>query len=100
MKKTLLSLLFATLFFSASAKADTAYTGNSYVSFATSLKGSALDNSNASLLRDYRLENLRVGRKSRFRQLDGDTALRSPFGKRLVRRVVRLFHLFGHSSQR
>jgi hypothetical protein len=95
MKKTPLLLLFATLLLSGSAKADTdTLTFNSYVSSTTSLKGSALDNANASPLKDYRLENPRVGRKSRFRQQHGDNALRSPSGKRLVRRVFRLFNPF------
>jgi hypothetical protein len=101
MRKTPLLLLFATatLLFSVSAKADTdALTFNSYVSYTTSLTGSASDNSNASPLRDYRVEKPRVARKSRFREQHGDNAFRSPLDKRLARRVIRLFNPF--SGQR
>jgi hypothetical protein len=101
MKKTPLLLLFATatLLFSVSAKADTdALTFNSYVSYTTSSTGSPSDNSNASPLKDYRLEKPRVARKSQFRQQHGDNAFRSSGGKRLARRVIRLFNPF--SGQR
>jgi hypothetical protein len=95
MKKTLLFLLFAAMFLSGSAKADTStHAGNAYISFTTSLTGSALDNPSTSLLRDYRVDSPRIGRKSRFRQLQGDHTLRSPLAKRPVRRVIQLFNPF------